>query len=385
MQTPCPAQLVLARILALLSLALLGACTRQHEAHLHIYNPLPQPDSVFILFPERAGSDTSHVLIAPSGSPTDVPIHLRGPELILVGRRGTPEPNVLLLNPKDRVQIEILSQGFNITGSEATRRILALRAYIKTLQHEMGVLASSYPTVNQRGTYDSVRALRIAQCDSLLQSARTYLTDFIRAEPYSKAALVALLAEYDAGKPVLPIAQYHEHFTHVVNNLSALYPQSQLVRRITQSLDSLQLGLSLRLAASPLRVGDTIPQLPSPLDSLLQLPGAGSMLIVVQAMRSHVAPPRFYAQRLAPSQQLQLQAVVCHVAPSAPPTAYLYPPGLTDSTRRELPSATAGRLVSSLGIQALPVALLIDRQGVIRGMNFAAAKQDSVTLSPPYL
>ena len=231
--------------------------------------------------------------------------------------------------------------------------------------------------MNQRGTYDSVRALRIAQCDSLLQSARTYLTDFIRAEPYSKAALVALLAEYDTGKPVLPIAQYHEHFTHVVNNLSALYPQSQLVRRITQSLDSLQLGLSLRLAASPLRVGDTIPQLPSPL--------AGSMLIVVQAMHGHVAPPRFYAQRLAPSQQLQLQAVVCHVAPSAPPTAYLYPPGLTDSTRRELPSATAGRLVSSLGIQALPVALLIDRQGVIRGMNFAAAKQDSVTLSPPYL
>ncbi len=151
--------------------------------------------------PYTPTDSTSRVHYLPHDS-TMLTLHLQEPTFVAVRTHNTEQIYLLLLAPNENAHLAVRPRGYHVTGSVESARLLGIYQILQSFNDSVAWLNQRQAWVTLRDTlplsgecpspYEPFRAAY----DSLRIRAQEGLIRFIIENPYSKANLLALSAEF---------------------------------------------------------------------------------------------------------------------------------------------------------------------------------------------
>lgn len=190
---------------------------------------------------------------------------------------------LLLVSPGERVSVELHGGVATITGSAESERLLRLDGALLAFRSGWRQRQLRYERAYLSASPDSLRGVLLEEHREALDSMRGALLDFVYAVPYSKAALVALLAESGTGEPFFPVYEYDSLYCYLLDLQRDVYEPIAGEEALREVLGRLgRCAGPDALAAMPYGVGDTIAPgvyaLGEVRDSVVRLAQVGELL-----------------------------------------------------------------------------------------------------------
>ncbi len=184
------------------------------------------------------------------------------PTLISLNSNCLPMPILLLVDPNERIAVEVSDSrklNYKVTGSRGSILLkeLLYRHYatIFSIDSLAGVFKSSIQSEN----FDSVRASITEQYTKLIANNKNYIARFVRTNRYSLVSLVGLFTQYPNGQLVLNPQDDFELYKLVSTSLGQLYPLNDHIVSLKNKVEHIQKQNELRgLQNEMLKIGEKI-------------------------------------------------------------------------------------------------------------------------------
>lgn len=219
-----------------------------------------QSDFTYLLYDSAGICDRGVVRFPVYGGQVRFSFDVREQSFVHLLSASPPWELLLLVSPGESIEVESHRERRVVHGSEESARLLALDEGLEAFRRRCKGLETLYSLAYLDSVPDARRGAILRMHARALDSMRDALRDFIVVRPYSKAALLALLAEYDSGQPFFPIHEYDSLFRYVQSKHEEVYasyfhlePIGVALARLGREFlsDSLRGGLRI--------VGDSVP------------------------------------------------------------------------------------------------------------------------------
>ncbi len=299
------------------------------------------------------------------------------------------EPVVILVEPKEKVEIVSESGGFaslyHVSGSRGSELVRSLNLHLNATVQSIDSLSTYFRSNRENPKFDSIKCVVDSSYLKLLADHKQFTVTFIMENRYSLAAILALYQQYDSERRVLNKLNDFSLFRMVDSSLYPMYPNNQLVRNLHSNVE--KMGRQLELYEKQKSMFDVDSVLPDV--SLILLNGEqirirqiGKRYTLIDFWatwcnscgsegRNYKSTYKKYKQKGFEIVQFSLddRSEDLLKAIETDSLTWLH---AFDSLGWHSP------VIDSLRINAIPANYLIDRNGVVKAKNLSAQELDQV-------
>lgn len=203
-------------------------------------------------------------------------LNITSPKFLLLQVKGESEPIILLVEAGDNIILSgkagNIARNYSVVGSRGSALVRDLNFRLVNAIDRIDSLSLHFRNNREHPRFDSIKSAIDSAYFSTIAQHKQYTVDFIKANRYSLASIIALYQQYDKTRPVLNSRQDFELFQLVDASLYPLYPDNPLVANLHSNVnkiakqlklydkrkDMLTEGQSVENIDLPLLNGDTI-------------------------------------------------------------------------------------------------------------------------------
>jgi peroxiredoxin len=176
-------------------------------------------------------------------------IGLSSPKFLLLQVKGEDEPIILLAEPGENLNIsgkaDKLSRNYKVSGSRGSALVRDLNFRLNGVVAIIDSLSYHFRSSREHVRFDSIKTAIDSAYFATLAQHKEYTVDFIKANRYSLASILALYQQYDKTRPVLNSRDDFELFKLVDASLYPLYPENSLVDNLHSNVNKISKQLEL--------------------------------------------------------------------------------------------------------------------------------------------
>lgn len=156
------------------------------------------------------------------------------PKFITIQPSNSKEPIILLVNPKEKLELSISYENkrlnYSVTGSIGSVLVNDLNTKLKKVVEEIDTLSSHFKTNRNHEKFDSIKTVIDERYSFIIGQHRNYTINFIKANPFSLASILALNQQYSHNHYVLNKREDFALYQFIDSSLNTIYPTNPLVK-----------------------------------------------------------------------------------------------------------------------------------------------------------
>lgn len=191
------------------------------------------------------------------------------PRFFLLQVVGEPEPIVLLVEPKEEIEIvtEIgsMSYSYQVTGSKGSSLVKSLNLRLNKTVGAIDSLSYHFRSNREHPRFDSIKTAIDTAYNQLLRNHYAYSVNFVKENRYSLASILALYQQYNSKHQVFSKREDFNLFQLVDSSLYSLYPNNLLVANLHSNVKKMKKQFELYdRRKSMIDIGENLPDIDFP-------------------------------------------------------------------------------------------------------------------------